>query len=85
MLKMSAKKYKIGKLLLLCIILFNIAVSLSILNSNTISKAYTINQNIIHTSAVTSNTSQWLENSDFSSQESWESQIEGDNDYQDYQ
>ncbi|MFX0042454.1 MAG: hypothetical protein ACFE8L_06050 [Candidatus Hodarchaeota archaeon] len=76
---MSVKKYKIGKLLLLGIILFNIAFSLSILNLNTISKVNTINQNIIYTSAVTSNTSQWLENSDFSSQESWESQIEGDN------
>lgn len=80
---MSTKKYKIIKILLLGIILFNIAFSLSMLNidqnSSSISKAYTTNQNIIHTSAVTSNTSQWLENSDFSSQESWESQIEGDN------
>ena len=83
MLNMSAKKYKIIKILLLGIILFNIALSLSMLNidqnSSSISKAYTTNQNIIHTSAVTSNTTQWLENSDFSSQESWESQIEGDN------
>ena len=82
---MSTKKYKISRILLLGIILFNIAFSLSILNlnidqtSSSISKTYTSIQKNIHTSAVESNTTQWLKNSDFSSQESWESQIVGDN------
>ncbi len=80
---MNSKKYKISRILLLGIILFNIAFSLSMLNidqtSSSISKTYTSIQKNIHTSAVESNTTQWLKNSDFSSQESWESQIVGDN------
>lgn len=79
---MNTKKNKINRILLIGLILFNIAFILTISNidqnSNNISKVYYSNQNI-HNSAVSSNTSQWLKNSDFSSQESWVSQIEGDN------
>ena len=84
MLNLNSKKYKISKLLLLSIILFNIVFSLSMLNlnidqnSSSISKTYNTNQNTIHTSAVDSYTKQWLKNSNFSTQESWESHIIGD-------
>ena len=81
MLIMNKKRYKISRILLLTIVLFNIAFSMSILNLNMDqnSKIYSTNQKNIHTSAVESYTKQWLKNSNFSSKESWESEIAGDN------
>ncbi|MFX1322123.1 MAG: hypothetical protein ACFFAQ_10815 [Promethearchaeota archaeon] len=76
---MNIKRYKISRTLLLAIVLFNIAFSMAILNTDQNSKIEITNQKNIHTSGVESYTKQWLKNSDFSSQESWESQIIGDN------
>ncbi|MFX1410911.1 MAG: hypothetical protein ACFFA6_11185 [Promethearchaeota archaeon] len=74
------KKIKVLSIISCCILMSLFIYNLyTDQNTTELSIVSSIDNHDIHTSSVETFTKQWLKNSDFSTQESWESQIIGDN------